>query len=192
MSSYHFRRWEGGEGVYQNWIYAHVNKAIEAMKNQSLTEMEELLNASVAYPENLQTVSDQYENIDFYYKGILEELRGNADEAASYFERAATASGYGPENRYFAVKAFEKLNDQNRAYEIYQSLIQRGEETLERELEMDFFDPFSTVTSGNDLLTEGHLLLVLGHSGLGNEYRAGVNFDHALEYNPAILSLVFK
>ena len=192
MSSYHFRRWEGGEGVYQNWIYAHVNKAIEAMENHSLTDMEELLNASVAYPENLQTVSNQYENISFYYLGILEELRGNTDKAASYFERAASASGNGPENRYFAAKAYEKLNDQTRANEIYQSLIQRGERTLERELEMDFFNPFSTVTSGNDLLAEGHFLLALGHSGLGNEHRAAVNFDHALEYNPAILSLVFK
>lgn len=192
MQSYHFRRWEGGGGVYPNWIYAHLHTAIDAMEDGRLEEAGDLLKAAVSYPENLQTVRNQFETIAYYYKGVLAEMESDQERAAGYFKMVASGRSRVPECRYYIAKALEKLNQPERASSVFESLVESGQDDLDREVTVDFFDPFGTVRSGSELQAEGHFKIALGLHGLGETGRAGSEFDRAIELNPAILSLVFN
>ncbi|MEX2600856.1 MAG: DUF5107 domain-containing protein [Balneolaceae bacterium] len=192
MRSHHFRRWEGGGSIYPFWIYAHLNRAIDALNENELDEANAFLTSAISYPENLQTVSNQFECIVFYYQGIVAEAKGNMEEARMKFEQSADGSNRSPECRFYAAKAYEKIDDSSSAESIYRSLIQSGNDDLDRDVSVDFFDPFSSVRSDQDRLSEGYLKLALGSLGLGDIEQAEEYFELAEEHNPGLLQLAFR
>ncbi|MEX2639101.1 MAG: DUF5107 domain-containing protein [Balneolales bacterium] len=201
MENHHFRRWEGGGSVYPYWIYSHLFEAIDALDRNALAEAGRLLNASISYPANLQTVRHASETMVFYYQGILAEKNSgragvtnvshNSSEAEQLFRSAAGGRNRDPEGIYYAAKAHEKLNEAGRAESLYRSLIRSGEQDLSRDVTMDFFNPFATVRSGDDLKAGGYYKMALGYMGLGDTNEAHGYYARAVEHDPSLLSLTF-
>ena len=151
------------------------------------------IRADVAYPENLETIGNQYETPVDVHRGVVEEIAGNSGETCSHYERAIAGRNRAPECRYYAAKAYEKLGDTAAAESLFhRSLIESGEPDLDHDTTVDFFDPFSRQRSASERAAVGYVKMAFGHLGLNDSEQAGEYFARASEYNPALLNLLFS
>jgi tetratricopeptide (TPR) repeat protein len=192
MKSRHFHRWEGGESIYLYWIYAHLFKVKAAINSNLATEAELLLQASLSFPVNLQSVTSSHETIAYYYRGLVAEMMKQPGLAESYFMSAVNCRSSAPECDYYAARAYEKLSRSIASQSIFEYMVEGGlEELLANEDDMDFFDPFARTRSRHEIQANAYFKVALGYHGLGDLRNAEKYYGLAKEHNPAIMSLVF-
>jgi tetratricopeptide (TPR) repeat protein len=91
-----FQPWEGGEGqVLAQFVRANILLAESALKRGDADAALALLQAARHPPQSLGEAHHLLVNLSAvdYWLGVAHERRGNADEAAQWFERAARAQG---------------------------------------------------------------------------------------------------
>lgn len=192
MKEHQYRRWEGGESIYPYWIYNHIVKSQESLEAGKVSEALNFIKDAVSYPKNLETVHSDWEYVARYLEGdILRKSSGNK-AAQESFKKAAKGISSNPEARFFAAKASEALGQNEQAKKIYSDLIKSGENELERQETLDFFDPFGEAKSGNQLQSAAYHKMALGYLGLGEAEKAESCFSNAIKKDPAILSFAFK
>jgi tetratricopeptide (TPR) repeat protein len=102
-----------------------------------------------------------------------------ADDFAAQFGDRAPGAGEARAAHFAAARAFERLGDKTRASEIDRALIRAGEERLGATERTDFFAKFGEQRSQGAHRAEAHLLIGLGHLGLGESAAARQAFEQA-------------
>ena len=219
LSDYKFHPWEGGEGkVIKQYLICHLELAKKSIGEGQYKEALQLLMEAENYPSNLgegKLVGTQENDIHFL-KGLANDLLGNTEEAAKYYQLATRgisepvqAIFYNdpqPDKIFYQGLAWIKLNNREKAEEIFQRLIDFGQSHIDDKISIDYFAvslPDLLVFDADlNLLNKVHCLYLmgLGNLGLGNEHieKAKVFFEQVSEldnnhqgigdYNPSALT----
>lgn len=202
LRTHKFHPWEGGEGkVIQQYVICHLQLAKQAMVTGNYEEALQLLNKAENYPSNLgegKLVSTQ-ENDIHYWKGVAYEKLENKEMARHYYELAVqgisepTQAIYyndpQPDQLFYQGLAWMKLNNQKKASEIFQHLIDFGRKHLDDDISIDYFavslPGLSVFDADLNLMNKIHCnyLMALGNLGLGEGHieKAHLLFEQVLK-----------
>jgi tetratricopeptide (TPR) repeat protein len=199
IGSYNFHPWEGGEGkVVKQYLICHLELAKQAIEREDFLLALSLLEQAETYPPNLgegKLIGAQ-ENDIHYWKGIVWEMMDDKLKAKNYYLQATLgisepiqAIFYNdpqPDKIFYQGLAWMKLNNQGKAFELFQSLIDFGESHMEDKISIDYFAvslPDMLVFDVDlNLLNRIHCLYLaaLGSLGIGNVQKAVELFDKIL------------
>lgn len=187
IAAYKFHPWEGGEGkVVGQYLIAHLQLAKAAIEAGQFENALQLLRQVENYPENLGEgkLFGAQENDINYLKGLAYEQLGEQELATQHFKKATEgisqpvqAIFYNdpqPDKIFYQGLAWLKLNEKEKANDIFNRLIRFGKEHLNDEISIDYFAvslPDLLVFDADlNLRNKIHCLYLvgLGHLGLGN------------------------
>ena len=147
-----FHPWEGGEGkVVRQYLVCHLELAKQAIEKGVYEDAIELLNEAENYPCNLGEgkLYGVQENEIHYWKGLAYEML-NKPELANEFYQLATkglsepvqAIFYNdaqPDKIFYQGLAWIKLDNRNKATQIFKQLINFGQSHLKDKITIDYF-----------------------------------------------------
>jgi tetratricopeptide (TPR) repeat protein len=199
IASYNFHPWEGGEGkVVGQYLVCHVELAKQAIEKEDLPLALSLLEQAETYPPNLGEgkLTGAQENDIHYWKGVISEMRNDRQRAQDYYRQATLGisvpvqaifyNDSQPDKIFYQGLAWMKLNKQEKAFELFQSLIDFGNEHINDSISIDYFAvslPALLVFEADlNLLNRIHCLylLALGTLGMGDVQKAGELFENIL------------
>ncbi len=189
LSAHKFHPWEGGEGmVIKQYLICNIAVAKQSIAEGKYEDALELLSQAENYPSNLGEgkLAGAQENDIHYWKGIVYEKLGNKEMADQYYHKAvkgisepAQAIFYNdpqPDKIFYQGLAWIKLDNSEKAEEIFQSLIDFGQRHIEDDISIDYFavslPGLSVFDADLNLLNKIHCyyLMALGNLGLGKEH----------------------
>lgn len=123
-----------------------------------------------------------------YFIGTAYEALGNKKSAKKHFEKSASQNlnETGTVNFYKGL-SFQKLGQKDKAEELFNALIEEGNNRMNKESEVDFFAKFGEKESANNRLSNANLLVALGLKGLGKNNEAKEKFEKAVELSASNL-----
>ncbi len=186
LSKRHFHVWEGGGGIHNLYVDAHLWRGEEHFAARRYREALKDYQAALEYPENLEVARPNRGGRDsqiHYFIGTAYEALGDAKKAAEFYEKSVEQKHGSSEIGYYQGLAFRKLGKANEAAQIFNGLIQSGKATLESAPSLDFFAKFGEKQSALIQNAEAHYLIGLGYLGKGNKEEARAEFKKALELN---------
>ncbi|UYQ94849.1 DUF5107 domain-containing protein [Chitinophaga horti] len=147
-----FHPWEGGEGkVTGQYLVSHLELAkLHLADGKPQAALDELEKAA-QFPENLGEgkISGTPENDLFYLKGEALALLGNTTGATESWQQAAAGNTQPaqaifyndpqPDKIFYRGLASHKLGEQQRAADVFDSLIAFGQQHLNDKIEIDYF-----------------------------------------------------
>lgn len=152
LQSRQFHPWEGGEGkVVGQYLICHSALAKKALLEGKYEIALELLSATEQYPHNLGEgkLYGAQENDIHYLQGCIYEQMNLTDQAKERFLMAITgptepvqAIFYNdpqPDQIFYQGLAWLKLDEDDKAKEIFERFIQFGKEHLNDEIRIDYF-----------------------------------------------------
>jgi tetratricopeptide (TPR) repeat protein len=152
LAARHFHPWEGGEGkVVGQFLVAHVELAKKALLKKDYYKALDLLKQTDQYPHNLGEgkLYGVQENDIHYLKGLAYEATGSNEEAKVCFKKATTGvsepaqaifyNDAQPDKIFYQGMAWIKLNNQEKANQIFRRLIQFGNKHLKDNIQIDYF-----------------------------------------------------
>jgi tetratricopeptide (TPR) repeat protein len=199
MMDRQFHPWEGGEGKASGqYIYSLVEMAKRQIRNGDHQKALQLLEQAQVYPHNLGEgkLYGARENDSWYWMGVAWQRSSREAEAEACFKKAAegqsepTAAMFyndqQPDKIFYQALAWKKLNEPSRANQIFEGLLEYGQQHLDDEVRIDYF-----AVSLPDLLIfeddgkAGHqahcyYMMGLGHLGLGNKEEAAACLEKVL------------
>ncbi len=119
-----------------------------------------------------------------YFIGLAYEALGVKDKAKSYFEGSVNKKIQ--ESNYVAFYqglSYLKLDNKEKANELFNRLIKNGEEQINSGEAVNFFAKFGENESKRALMSQAYLLKGLGNKGLGNLSQAKENLDKAIGFS---------
>lgn len=147
-----FHPWEGGEGkVPMQYIYSLVFSASDKIKNKDYKSAEGLILKTFTYPHNLGEgkLYGSQENLQNYILGIIYENQGEIEKSKDSFIKAsqgltepASAMYYNdqpPETIFCQGMALLRLNEVEKANEIFNKLIDYADKHYNDEIKIDYF-----------------------------------------------------
>lgn len=147
-----FHPWEGGEGkVVGQYLICHTSLAKKALLEGKYEVALELLSATEQYPHNLGEgkLYGAQENDVHYLQGCIYEQMNLTNQAKERFLMATTgptepvqAIFYNdpqPDQIFYQGLAWLKLDEDDKAKEIFERFIQFGKEHLNDEIRIDYF-----------------------------------------------------
>lgn len=187
IAAYIFHPWEGGEGkVVGQYLIAHLELAKDAIDAGQYEKALQLLHEAEHYPSNIGEgkLSGAQENDIHYLKGLAYEKSGEQDKATQNFKLATEgisepvqAIFYNdpqPDKIFYQGLAWLKLNESEKATNIFDRLISFGKKHLNDDISIDYFAvslPDLLVFDADlNLRNKIHCLYLqgLGKLGLGN------------------------
>jgi len=182
----HFHVWEGGGEIHDLFVDAHLARGQDRAEEQDFDAAEEDFRRALDYPINLQVgrpSSGGRAPEIFYSLGVLNESRGDQEEARRFYAEAVEigASRRYPALDYYKALSYRKLGDQKAADGLLDGMISMAREELERETGDRFFAKFGEQQSEEVRRGELHYLLGLGYLGKGEEAKARGEFEKALK-----------
>jgi tetratricopeptide (TPR) repeat protein len=195
-----FNPWEGGEGkTVGQYVYANVQLAQAALRREDWYRAIDFLNAAQTYPDNLGEgkLSGAQENNVFYWLGVAHEGAGRLDRAQDAWQQASiglsepTSALYyndqPPEMIFYQGLAYGRLKQATAAREIFERLLQYGQQHLDDTITMDYFavslPDFLVFDSDLSLKNQVHCryMMALGYLGLEQREAAEQEFTAVLE-----------
>ncbi len=187
IASYQFHPWEGGEGkVVGQYHICHLELAKQSIEAGHYDKAIQLLEAAENYPLNLGEgkLTGAQENDIHYWKGVAFEMKDNQEEAGSYYKLATQGisepvqavfyNDAQPDKICYQGLAWIKLEERDKATEIFERLIAFGKKHLHDAISIDYF----AVSLPDLLVFDADLnirnkihclyLMALGNMGLGN------------------------
>jgi tetratricopeptide (TPR) repeat protein len=203
ISNYKFHPWEGGEGkVVEQYLICNLEQSKNEIIGGNYNKALGLLIEAENYPSNLGEgkLAGVQENDINYLKGLALEKMNRKDEAIKYFQKAtqgiskpALAIFYNdpqPDKIFYQGLAWIKLDNEKRANEIFQSLIDFGNEHLNDEISIDYFAVSlpDLLVFDADLKLKNKLhciyMMGLGHLGVGAYFdKAKDCFDKVIYFD---------
>ena len=199
-----FHPWEGGEGkVVKQYLISHIELAKIGIENKNQPEKAlQLLFDAEHYPHNLGEgkLYGDTENDIHYLKGVVYELQGNFALANECFINATKGDAdpvaaifYNdpqPDKIFYQGLAWLKLNQKERAVNVFNKLVDFGLQNINNEVSIDYF----AVSLPDLLVFEDDLNLrnkihCLYMAGLGCLGLGGQNSDKANQYFDEVLAL---
>jgi tetratricopeptide (TPR) repeat protein len=203
MAARRFHPWEGGEGkVVGQYLLCHIELAKQALSRQEFDKAIEFLSATQSYPKNLGEgkLYGVQENDINYLLGCAYEGLGRMPAAVEKFREAtvgisqpAQAIYYNdpqPDKIIYQALAWLKLNEPEKAADIFRQFIQFGQQHMNDRITIDYFavslPDMLVFDTDINLRNRIHCtyLIGLGHLGLGDEDRGCRCLEEVLELDP--------
>ncbi|NBC65737.1 MAG: DUF5107 domain-containing protein [Bacteroidetes bacterium] len=198
-----FHPWEGGEGkVSEQYVYSLTELAKKQIRKGNCKGAIQMLKDAQEYPPNLGEgkLNGTRENDIFYWLGIANDELGDSEIARKYFEKA-TEGDYRPDPAifyndqaphmiFYQGLAWLKLNQNEKACNLFKNLIQYGEEHKDAEVTIDYFAVSlpNLLIFDDDLNRRNHIhcdfMEALGHFGLNQVDSAHSLFEKILNEEP--------
>ena len=186
LSKRHFHVWEGGGGIHNLYVDAHLWRGEEYFAARRYKEALNDYQAALEYPENLEVARPYRGGRDsqiYYFIGTAHEALGDKKRAAEFYKKSVEQKQGWSEIGYYQGLALRKLSKNKEAEQMFEGLIQTGKQRLETAPSMDFFAKFGEKQSALVRNAEAHYLVGLGCLGKGNKEEARAEFKKALELN---------
>lgn len=202
LASYKFHPWEGGEGkVVGQYLVTHIELAKQAIEEENYEDALQLLHAAEHYPSNLGEgkLFGAQENDIHYLKGVALEKLGREQEATHAFLTATKgitepvqAIFYNdpqPDKIFYQGLAWHKLNQPEKALQVFQKLKAFGEAHINDNISIDYFavslPDLLVFDTDLNLRNKIHCLYLMGLGclGIGNGHteEADKYFDEVLK-----------
>ncbi|MFO7853485.1 MAG: DUF5107 domain-containing protein [Bacteroidota bacterium] len=185
LTTHHFRRWEGGSGIHEEYVNAHVLRGIEQMRKKDYNEAIKDFRAALRYPLNLEdgkSYSGGPESMVYYYLGTAYEKMDQAQQASENFKNSVQVEI--PENdqmlRFFKGLSLKKLGREIEAQQVFSSLVKYGKNQLNGIQAVNVFAKFSE-ESEQSRNAEAHFNMGLGFLGEGDINIAKDHFQQVVE-----------
>jgi tetratricopeptide (TPR) repeat protein len=194
LSKRQFHPWEGGEGkVTGQYVLCHTELAKQAILNHQYNEALALLNEARNYPDNLgegKLYGAQENDLDYLsgcaYEGLqmpakANEFFGKATIGLSEPVQAIYYNDPQPDKIFYQALSWIKLNEFDKAKNIFNKFISFGEERIDDKMSIDYFavslpDMLVFDIDLNQRNKQHCLYLIgLGNIGLGN-YKEGSKY----------------
>jgi tetratricopeptide (TPR) repeat protein len=183
----HFHVWEGGGGIHDVYVDAHLLRGQKFLAGKKLKNALGDFQAALEYPDNLevgQPASGGRSPEIYYFIGMAYTALGRPTEAKQAFAQSV-ASPQGPsELSYYQGMSWRKLGQEQKAVESFDGLIHFARENLEKSGSMDYFAKFGEKESAQRRKADFHYLLGLGFLGEGRRQEAKAEFQKALGLHP--------
>ena len=199
-----FHPWEGGEGkTSTQYVLILVELAKKALRKNEPDKAISLLMQAQIYPDNLGEgkIFGAQENDIFYWLGCAHHSKGNNDEAAAWWEKAAVGlsepaqaiyyNDQQPDKIFYQALALLKLNKKEDAGKRLETLINYGKAHEQDTIRIDFFavslPDLMIFDDDLDMRNKIHCnyLMGLGYKGLGKNEEAHIHFSKVLEMDPS-------
>jgi tetratricopeptide (TPR) repeat protein len=184
LAKRHFHPWEGGEGrVVGQFLVAQIELAKIGLREKDYHKALELLKHLGQYPQNLGEgkLYGTQENDIHYLEGFAYEGMGLEDEARTWFLKATVgisepvqAIFYNdpqPDKIFYQGLAWIKLNEPQKAENIFNRFIQFGNEHLTDTIQIDYFavslPDLLVFDQDLDFKNKLHCLYLIGLGNLG-------------------------
>jgi len=186
LTTHHFHVWEGGGRIHNVYVDVHLLKGYEHFTAGRFNEALESFSAALEYPKNLE-VGRPYRGGRaaqvYYFIGTVYEAMDNAKKAKEYY-KDMVAMPYGvSEMSFYQGLAFRRLDQEEKANQIFEKLIDFGKKRLQAATSLDFFAKFGERQSEMRRRAQAHYLLGLGYLGRGDRGEARAQFKKSLELN---------
>jgi tetratricopeptide (TPR) repeat protein len=178
-SNFHFR--EGSSRISDMTVDARLLNGLKFMKNgQYQNALEQYLAAINREAEDEQAGSRDPQINYFIATGY--KALGNKKMATKYFEKS-TSQNLNETGivSYYQGLSFRELGLNDKADNCFNTLINEGNNRLNKESEIDFFAKFGEKESANNRLSNANLLVGLGLKGLGKNSEAKEKLQKAVE-----------
>ncbi|MHC4228634.1 MAG: tetratricopeptide repeat protein [Planctomycetota bacterium] len=188
LANNHFHVREGGGGIHDVYVDAHLLRGLQYLKDGKLDEALKDFHAASEYPENLSVGrpgNDRRAPQVAYWIGTAYKRLGNAAKANEFYKRAANQKGMEswPEARFHQALSFAGLGRNNAADKIYDELIETGKQKLADDGRVDVFAKFGEGQTPAARKASAHYALGLGYLGKGQRDKAKAEFEKAVELN---------
>jgi len=184
LKTHHFRTWEGGTEIHDQYVDALSLKGLELTKAGRYKEAIAEFNDAMQYPVNLEVgkpMNDGRAAMLWHFIAQVYEKSGQKVQAKDAYTKSTNANnGRYPDLDYYKAKSYEALGQTDKAKELYNDLIQRGKNILERGAVRTGIGVEEAKTE-NTSYSQAYLLQALGNSGLGNAAKAKELFGQALK-----------
>lgn len=184
LQSYHFRKVEGVGNIHNVWVDAWLLTGKQQLAKGKSREALKRFERSLEYPQNLDIGRNSREGQSHYFIGLALEKSGKKKLARTHYEEAVSKR-FNTDELYYQGKAFQRLGETEKATEVFQGMLERGNELIQRINENDFFSIFGDKGSDNVRLADAYALKGLAHWGLGENDLAEELFEKALTHDPA-------
>lgn len=182
----HFHVWEGGGGIHDVYVSAHLLRGQQHFKSKRYREARQDYEAALEYPANLEVGRPYRAPRDseiYYLIATAFEALGEAAQARAFYEKSVAEQPDLSEMLYFQALAFRKLGQEAQAASIFAGLVEAGEKELAAAGDMDYFAKFGEKRSEAARTAHAHYLMGLGYLGQGKRAEAKAEFERAIERN---------
>ncbi|WP_271769839.1 DUF5107 domain-containing protein [Aquimarina algiphila] len=186
LKNHHFRTWEGGRGIYHHYVDTYTLKAIQLANNQKFKEAITHLETALVYPKNLEvgkSSTDEKNALIYYYMGLAYDKLSMNEKAKVNYQKSTESKNarYMYDLLYFQAKSFEKLGNIDKANELFNSLLDKGEELIEKGTHITGVAIEDASSRNNKLRSSAYYLKALGNKGLKNTTKAQQFFELAIK-----------
>ena len=192
LESRHFRLWEGEErGPHELFVDAHLLRGEKFLKQgRARQALDDFLKAD-EYPDRFEEGrpfdgGGRDPRVD-YCIGTAYEKMGSRDRASEYFRLAVQFEQRGGEPEFYQGLAFRKLDDEPKALEKFDGLIESGKRMLAPRTAESFYEKFGSGRSESVRQARGHYLTGLGLLGRGRKAEAKEEFELAVRLDYSLL-----
>ncbi|MGC9326931.1 MAG: tetratricopeptide repeat protein, partial [Candidatus Hinthialibacter sp.] len=182
-----FHTWEGGGKIHDDYVDAYLLRGLTRMKEGKYKEAIDDFQASLLYPDNLEVgkpIVDEKEARALYLIGSAYEKVSDAGKAHDYYQQSAGIQAHSPEILFYQGLALQKLDQPDRAAQIFDRIIAQGKERLTRAEGADFFAKFGERQTPQVRQAIAHYIQALGWIGKGDAQTAADELRQAVELNP--------
>jgi tetratricopeptide (TPR) repeat protein len=184
MDQHQFHAQEGRKEIHDLFVDAHLLRGLQLLDRGQADSALQHFQRAAEYPENLSVgrpEEDPRAPEIAYWTGAALQALEKPVEAKLSFEQAAEQRGTQrwPRTTYYQALSLEKLDQTDRAQQIYKELIETGRERLEKKQDADFFAKFGQQMTRKSQTAEAHLLLGQGLLGTNDVTSAAKEFQQA-------------
>ncbi len=188
-SSFHFR--EGSSKVRDITVDAHLLLGKKYLAEKKYQQALEQFSSVVDTPDRGDFeggMADMRNPQINYYIALTCEALGRKTDAKSYFgkskdQKLADVSYI----TYYQGLSLQKLGNNEKAAEYFNSLVKEGEKKMSKSSDIDFFAKFGEREAENVRISNAYMLKGLGYKGLGNVNAANENLRKAIELSASNL-----
>jgi tetratricopeptide (TPR) repeat protein len=190
LSGHRFHVWEGGEGVHNLFVDAHLLRGRKFLAGGQAPLALADFRTALEYPENLEVgkpASGGREPEVEYWIGTALAAMGEADKSREAFSHSAGGGPPPGELLYYQGLSWLKLGERSRASAAFDALIGYASAGLAEKPVMDYFAKFGERESAGRRTAGLHYLKGLGFLGKGQRGEARTEFERALALYPGHL-----
>jgi len=184
LSDYHFAIREGDMKIRDINVNAHLLLGLNYMEKEKYEDALDQFLLANTFPENQQvgrSIRDHRVAQIYYYTAKAYEALGKKKEARSYYQKCADEPALNSPFQYYRGLAMQELGEDNRAEEVFNTLVERGMRKLKDEDETDMYAKFGETESPASRKSEAHLEAGLGYAGLDKREKAKSELQLAVQ-----------
>ncbi|MHC4509754.1 MAG: DUF5107 domain-containing protein, partial [Planctomycetota bacterium] len=186
LANNHFHVREGGGEIRDVYVDGHLLRGLNYLKKGKPNDALADFHAASEYPENLSVgrpKNDSRAPQVAYYIATAYEALGDSDKAREFYAKSAGQKPSRSEVRYYQGLSLVKLGRESRAEDIFDELIEAGEQRLSEKPTEDFFAKFGEGQTPQARQASAHYILALGYRGKGRNDRAKAELEAAVKLN---------